>query len=772
MALENCSQILEVCEGKNCSQILENCSIRKICNLTGDFFGGSPDQSVTRIVLLGSAIVLFIFLILKDGLKSLKIRAQWIPAYLMPAMANPGAEDFWGKIMALVIVVFLHVLSELYILNPSFAGLYLKTIWPKQRGTSINLYYIFAALMFFSFILLLLLLGCANIAGRGIERILAEKIPVILKGQVKEHYQHQHHHSDERVGRTVDDHPYHFRCQGCWQRVEDEVLRAWIVARAYSLEHIIARSALAASAATVVTIQIIITIIAGVWNSPKLVLCGAEDRLMLAITILQCVFILIGWSMIGWRWATAVAYYGSCRSRLWIEDFWTRHLKELQQVNKTRLPQAELLHAKIENLVANESTKITLPGILLYAVIALQWYTVSFSKACWFVSRKLFCNKLTRKLLSSIYFKNYSKYEAVLKGVQILGETPESLWLSNRKSILIAEGLVSRGKQDCERECQNLVDFVSTNRTGLGLGLNCLEPNKPQSGLNYLCKGTQQPREEQFTDMSRKSWKMTAVSLLNIIIQLSPICVETEKEHPSTSQLFPPKVVKDCLDAYSQAWEIIDFVDNADAEADEITSQAADQYFFTLKAKVDAASNSRDTWTGSDSTDIKEAERVTAALAELKNQCKSRTKTSGSVNAHALKSKEEKDGKSKAQTAGSVNALRLKSKENIQGPRTNGWNGNDSTDWSAAAWASAVYKLSNSIQFNEESHVSELLKELESSLADIINECLERIQDLLFLNSRKWVVNSDKRKNAKALYTGGKARMIMEMLREKIDNIE
>lgn len=781
MAPKNCTDCVKHLRLENCSQI-------------GVSFGESAGQGMTSIVLLVSAVILFILLILKDGVRSLRIRAHWIPgdflvlsaltiqllnlistqgepmnwqqrditlnefwmihtsrimlcvviAYLIPAMANPGAEDFWGKILSLALTVFLHVISELYFINPKSAGSIIKSLWPRQRGTNIRLYYIFAALIFSSFCMLLLLLGCANIAGRGIERIVAKKTPLILKEQVEEDDRHHHHHAYEGVRRAEEYHLYQFRCQECWRRVEDAVLRTWIVARAYSLQYVIARSPLAASAAIIVAFQITITIVAGVRNSPELVLCTARDRLRFSITMMQCVFILIGWSMILWRWVRAVAYFGNWSSCFRMEDFWTRHLKELQQAEKNKLPQSQLLHAKIENLVVNQSTKITLPGLLLYLVIGVQWFTVSFSKACWLASQILFPKILTGKYQSKLK-KGYSHYyKEILEGVQMLGETPESLWLANCPSIPKAVNIISRGKEHGQRKCEHLVEFLSTKRTHRGLGLSCLEPNKPQTGLKYLCKrtpveGTQQPPE----GMSRKQWKMTAVSLLSIIVQLSPICAETGKEHPSTSLIFPPKVAKDCLDAYSQAWEIIDFVDKADTEADDITSEAAheitndaaDIYFGKLRKKeLLPVSNSREGST----PDI-----VTAALAALKTESKRKTETPVII-----------------KPAGS------KSKEKTQGCPDR-WNGSDSIDWSAAAWGSAVYKLCNSIECNEETDVNDLLKELEGCLADIINECLEKIQHLLILNCRKWAVKSDERKIAKALYTAGKARKIMEMLRDK-----
>ncbi|GLJ41056.1 hypothetical protein SUGI_0849960 [Cryptomeria japonica] len=749
----------------------------------------SPGQIVS-VALLVVAVILFVFLILKDVVKALKRKAHWIPgdflvlgaftvqllsllnsqdedvdpsgkrrvclnefwmihtsrimlcvvvAYLIPGMANPGAENFWGKLMALALTTFLHVISELYILYPYSSEAptnFFERLWPRQVDTSTALYIVFLSLVFACFVMLLLLLACANIAGKGIGRIVAQKVPLILKDQVEE--KDHHHHQEE-------DHHDHFYCPDCWRSVEDAVLRAWIVARAYSLEYAVARSALASAAAVVITIQIVITIVGGVRNSPDLALHSKLEALRFTTTMLQCLFILIGWAMIEWRWLTAVAYYARFQPDKWsscfrIEDFWTRHLKELQQKQETPLPQAQFLQSKVKKLVAEKPTKITVPGMLLYGVIAIQSFTVSFSKACRLASIVLFYNCLTGRFVSLILskhrrkaFQDYPKYKKVLEGVPMLGETTKGLWIANHKSIAMAAHLILLGSQDGERNCEHLVEFVANKRTGSDLGLSCLEPYKPQTGLNYLCKRSS-TEEDHFTDMSTKSWKMTAVSLLSIIAKLFPIY---EEGQTSTSHIF----LRDCVNAYAQAWEIIDFIEEANTEADEVTRDAADKYFEVLQRGVDDGRFPASKFSGATPGSVR------GALEELKEESKRRMEQPGSVSC--------------------VSALGLKGKEEKEGG-ANGWNGSDSIDWEEAALGSAVYKLCNSIECNDGSDANELLRELESSLADIINKCLEKVQHLLLLKSRKWAVKSDEKRMGKALYTAGKARVIMEKLENRV----
>ncbi|GLJ41075.1 hypothetical protein SUGI_0850460 [Cryptomeria japonica] len=261
--------------------------------------------------------------------------------------------------------------------------------------------------------------------------------------------------------------------------------------------------------------------------------------------------------MIEWRWATAVAYHRRWQPDTWrrhfkLEDFWTRHLRELQQAQEPRLEQAELMDNKIRGIVAKEKTTFTLPRQLLYAVIGLQWVTVAFSKACWFVSLMIFHSKVMGKFLSFILskhdmhaFEDYSKYKETLTDVQMLKRSPQSLWVANRKSITKAKKLILQGNEDGPYMCETLVEFLA---------------NKPQTELKYLCKKRSIKRtphrqeasdlekqqaqekdkgslavEEHLTDVGTKSWKMTAVSLLSVIVHLSSKYGESDKKQPHTA---------------------------------------------------------------------------------------------------------------------------------------------------------------------------------------------------------------------------------------------
>ncbi|GLJ41089.1 hypothetical protein SUGI_0851040 [Cryptomeria japonica] len=745
-------------------------------------------------------------------------------------MADRGLEHSWVRLAALLIALFHHLSSQFYEAIDGIHVCRFLRLWPHNNENKEAAYYVYATIISLCFILLILLLACATIAGKSIERIVTKKISLVLRGEEEfcadiaektEDVDHQnpqphrhscwrnvrndvssadqhhnlhhvhdhscletvekamlraangdedHYHScwrtvkhaelreekEEEIRhccrRTIEDSAVssekaeekHYRrhCHYCWRTVEDAVLKAWIIVRAYSVQAVLARSPLTASAAVILTIQIVVTIAGGIAKELKVETKDEENRLEIIATVVQCIFIFLGWSLIILRWATAVAYHqisekDSWRSGLRVEDFWTRYLVDLQEASESRLQQAELLDKKIDQLVSKKGITGSVPGILLSAAIRLQWLLVSFSKACWLASVMIFHNKSMGKLFSCMFpnhllfvFEEYPKYERILADVQILGESPKSLWIAHRMSIEKAKSFIIQGNQDGEYNCDDLVDFLLDKKMGCGLGLSCLDPYKPQTGLNFLCKkkpteGTRQPDEDSDVEKDQSRGQ-----------EDEPIS-DCSKSHD-----FPPGAVKNCFKAYSQAWEIIDFVEEADSDVDEITSEAADKYFQALQNKVNKEDIPARNFTHAT------PECVRAALEELKEECKSKEEPLESENC----------------ITALVYALAVNEEEGKEQGRPDGSKGNDFIEWRASASCIAVYNLCSTIECNDGTDVSELLKELERCLAGIINECLEKAQHLLLLQSKEWALKRDEKRMGKALYTAGKAKAIMEKL--------
>ena len=249
-----------------------------------------------------------------------------IVAFFLPTMARPGYEEKGGKIAALGLSVFLDIFSELASIHKRMgkSGLYLSYYfysWPHAQQTEQISFYVSGAIISMTFIWLILLLISAAIASKSIRNITTQKIPIILGEPAEE----------------------------TWKGVEDHVLKSWIVARASYPESIIARSVLASSAAMGLTICIISSVAGWISHGPIIsALHGAESWLKLTTTILELIFILMGWLVVCWRSLSSVAYYGRWRKgdghkeKWWfyffqIEDFWTRHIVDLQEVEKLKL---------------------------------------------------------------------------------------------------------------------------------------------------------------------------------------------------------------------------------------------------------------------------------------------------------------------------------------------------------------------------------------------------------------------------------------------------
>ncbi|GLJ42174.1 hypothetical protein SUGI_0873260 [Cryptomeria japonica] len=670
-----------------------------------------------------------------------------VMAYLLPSMAARGSQEFWGKIAALGITILGQMTSELFTVNSYVKGSLstLFSMWEYQKDSNELLFIGSAVLLSITFFILILLLACANIASRGIQVIFAQKIPLILK---------------EVKGEKEE-----------WHTIENEVLKAWIVARAYTPEYIIARSALSASAGAVVSALIWISIIGWLYQSPTLKTDTASDKLKLLVTILQVSFILIGWVIVGWRWAIAAGYYtrwhkGTKRSVCKVEDYWTRHIKDLIEDTQPKILQAERLDKTVKELIAQPPTKITVPGILLMVVELVQWITVLFSKICWLVSLIIFHNKFTDKLVSLILrkhdqneFEKFQNYEAILKDLDMLGETPQSLWIANKSSIAKAKDVITQGRLDGETSCKVLIDFLKKRKSTDGIDLTKFNPKNPPQ-FQYLWRALDKYKplevEKHFCEASKISWKMTAVSLIRIIIHLYPISDSSDCLD-----------MQDCLNVYTQAWEILDFVDAL--EADGIMCEAADTFFLTLQKKVKKGDLPRN------------PSRIAEAIDEVAKEAEEKASNpsglniaSAVINCLGLGAKTEEGKVEKPKTEGETEKPMPEEQKpdgQTEKPKDAEFVGAyDSMDWKKVAAGTTLYKLCKSIAPKPDANPDtpnpgprELLRDLQCALADIVYGSIIKARSELVLKSRKWAKESDENRIGRALYTAGKAKTLMKM---------
>ena len=402
-------------------------------------------------------------------------------AFFLPGMAHPGYEAKWTTITALGFTLFLRIFSELLSVRRKSGisridlvsySFYFRIVYHGNQVWII----LYGAIISLSLVWLLQLLVCATIANKGIRNITLHRIPLILPNPT----------------------------ENSLKAVEDQVLKSWIVFRACYPESIIASSALASSAGLAVTVCLLLSIVGWIINGPFRVFhAGTGFWLKFIITIVEIFISLIGGAVIGWRWLMSVVYYGPLRKKeaKWrnyfrVEDYWTMHILELQKG----------LHDD-DKIVVKEEKIQKVQWFLLQCVVWLQWFVVFFSKGYWFLSELAFTNKLLHKGATMILSKHldtvqkeYEEYEALLRNVSILSETPRSVFLTNRKSIKQAKGIMENGKRD-GRESHALISFLLEH---IGpetcvLDISCFHPgaaNDQAAGFKFL-----------YTS-AKRSWKL------------------------------------------------------------------------------------------------------------------------------------------------------------------------------------------------------------------------------------------------------------------------
>lgn len=620
-------------------------------------------------------------------------------AYLLPGMARSGGEDSWGNLAALILSIFLHIPSDMFSVHRRLAGhgLYLHSkhyFWPHANKVTQTSFIVSDVIISVSLVWLIVLLSSAVIANKSIRDIIRQKIPKFLSWQSN--------------GTDYS-----------WETVEDQVLKSWIVARACYPEYIIARSVLTTSAATIITICISSSIIGWLVQGPIIRISGANSFFKFPATILEVVFCIIGWAIISCRSLTSLAYYGRWRrqkeerwcSFFMVEDFWTRHILELQETSFEK-SQKRKVDERVSEMTVTEGMEICLPVILLRCVFWVQFLVVFLCKVCWFLSEIMFYNKLTLTVSSKLLLllkhkkemeEDGSGIETKLENVHILWETRESVLATNRKSIKQAEELRREGHMD-GKNCGTLVKFLGNYISRGYVGLRCLDPGtqQHQTGLNFLCKRHPGPAlevEKHFAYASKGSWKLTAVSLINIIVRLSPQCGE------------------ESMRAYSEACDLMDLVEEADPETDNLLSKAADSLFKTL---------------------LERSKKINAPAKKF-------LATITMEQAAEAINKLAEESEQKAQVIG---------------------HGEDSLDWKKAAAGNALYKLCKSIDCRSGDFI-ELIDELQRALADIIGACIQKVGGALVYNCMKWAQDLDlqERKLLTAVYTAGKSKALMEELK-------
>eukprot|EP01018_Ginkgo_biloba_P020536 Gb_33570 [translate_table: standard] len=614
---------------------------------------------------------------------------------LLPGVARPRSPNLWGDIMALLItpcVVLLHILYEICLSFMCIRRTYDDYSIGMLRNQSITICILT--------VLMLLLPGCAALASVSVNHMLALKIPLILS-------------TVKCKSRSCS--------QQLWNTVEEQVHKSWIIVLVCNPQYIIARSYLSSSIAVIVTICILV--------ATPLYFCGSfscnfensmktwfEDEYI--EVYIQCGFILVGWIVICWRCLTAVIYFPRTMERrafhfrqcFHVEDFWKRHLLKLIDEFKE---QVEIEGSFLKRLVVKSIRTMQLHK-LLPLVIWLQILLVLLNKASWYLSQMLFSNHYSRRILIGSVYKQFShlyKSKIPENGVQdsgfssfvkyseafihMPGENPASLWIANHKSIEKMKNRIKKGEE--EGKSHDALIKLLGDRISQGFG-----------GVKYMDPMAFAPElqvDRQLINVTKRSWKMTAVSLITVIIELSSFTDNGS-------------AVTDAMEACSQAWKIMDFVEKSDPEA-ALVNEAADKVFYRLH------------------------------------------KTRKWLHYHLPLTNSTDKTSEAAKEA--IHNLAEKGKNIAMADRP----GQDSRDWKTLAAGYSLYRICERVKCRL-NNVEAMLDELQQALANVIGECVEKVAGVIMEDCREWALSMDEEKVWKAGLVAGKAKGVIESVGWKL----
>jgi hypothetical protein len=115
----------------------------------------------------------------------------------------------------------------------------------------------------------------------------------------------------------------------------------------------------------------------------------------------------------------------------------------------------------------------------------------------------------------------------------------------------------------------DLVKLLTEKLSARCVGIKCFdtETGRSETSLKFLCKRYLALNvEKRFMYLTKQSWKLTALSLINIIDLMSPPARES------------------CLQVYFQAYKFVYLVDESNQETDKLLSKAADGLLESLCA--------------------------------------------------------------------------------------------------------------------------------------------------------------------------------------------
>lgn len=406
-----------------------------------------------------------------------------------------------------------------------------------------------------------------------------------------------------------------------------------------------------------------------------------------------------------------------------MEEFWTSSIVEVIHIYDMKASPLYQRPNDTNSLLTMVVARMRLHK-LLHLICALQICVVFLSKYSQFLIELVFSKVIVswphnnnkeggRFVVSG---RHYEDFADILERLCMPGEDPAFLWNANRSSITQVQLLMKDGR-DKGKEC------------------NILISNSHQFSLQFIEQGYQlmdKLRREKlpqvtkyFPSLNEPSWKMTAVSLLHLLIQL---------DGQKSDRLVG--AVKACC----EAWDLLSLVDYTHIEADGLIgfnllenlntqshhqSMAAKKEFCRLQELYEDLPIS---------TQIKPA---TEYLNELSKEAVAVLKN------HMLL---VHDGQNDVLTQRKAAA---------------NFDLHDSMNLLEIAPKYSLYKLCRVLEMEADT-VVDLAAWTETSLRNVIAGCLSKLPHILIKYSRRLAQEFDEDNLWEVIYLAGKARGVME----------
>lgn len=295
---------------------------------------------------------------------------------------------------------------------------------------------------------------------------------------------------------------------------------------------------------------------------------------------------------------------------------------------------------------------------------------------------------------------DFVKYLDVL--MYMPGENPAGVWIANLKSIQEMKARMTEGESH-GKNCKALISL--------------LEKKTMQRSTELFAFLQRKSQFEKDFNTGKSSSKMTAVSLLTIIIELSAFY----QEYGGYPAGPAADTVEHCIEACCEAWGIMELVENSDPEAALVNKQA-DRLFHSLKK-----------W------------RKWLGVPLPVNKFEART----------LEAAKE-----------AIEGLGDRGKKMDNGVCTIS-TGYDSKNWMAVIAGNNLYKLCESIK-NRSDNIEEMLDAIVSLLADVIGSCMFKVGEIIVDQCTLWAEALMEEKLREVFYEGWRAKGIIQQLQPRI----